>query len=228
MKERSQEHELLDSPLVDPSELLESLNFMRQVNELFGGRKTILDYFASQKDLPDSFTVLDIGCGGGDIPFALVKWAAAQGKKATVTAIDSQQLCVAYAAEHFSSLDILYLDHSAFDIDRLGKFDYVMSSMFFHHLSDKEIVELLGLMKKTARRGWIVNDLHRNMLNYAGAWFLGFFSGQPMIFNDAKLSVARSFQKQDLERYRALAGIPGASIRRRPVFRITLSGDGTD
>ena len=227
MKGRSREDELLDNPNVSPEELLGSLNFMRQVNELLGGHRAILEYF-SRQDLPETFTVLDIACGGGDTPFALAKWAGARGKRARITAIDLQPLCVAYAAQNFSSPDILYLDHSAFDIERLGRFDYVTSSMFFHHLSDEDIVRLLRLMRKVARRGWIVNDLYRGALNYAGAWFLGMLSGRPMIFNDAKLSVARAFRPEDLERYRTAAGLSDARIRRRPVFRITLDGHGTD
>jgi len=227
MKGRSQENELLDNPDVRPEELLGSLNFMRQVNELFGGHRTILEYF-SRQDLPKTFTVLDIACGGGDIPCALAKWARVRGKEARITAIDLQPLCVAYAQKNHSSPDIQYLLHSAFDLERLGRFDYVMSSMFFHHLPDEEIVKLLGLMSKTARRGWIVNDLYRGGLNYAAAWFLGMLSGQPMIFNDAKLSVARAFRPADFERYRQEARLPNAQVRRRPIYRMTLSGHGQD
>ncbi len=227
MKGRSQEYEILDDPNVRPDELLESLNFMRQVNELFGGHRAILEYF-EQQTLPASFTVLDIGCGGGDIPFALVKWARSRGKEAHITAIDVQPLCLSYAAQNFSSPDIRYLQYSAFDIEKLGRFDFVMSSMFFHHLSDDEIVHLLGLLQKVAQRGWILNDLYRGAMNYAGAWFLGMLSGKPILFNDAKLSVARAFRPKDLEQYRVAAGVHDARIRRRPLFRITMSGYGKD
>ena len=228
MKERSNEFEIMDDYNVRPEDLLHSLNFMKQVNELFGGTRVILDYFVAQKNLPSSFTVLDIGSGGGDIPFALAEWARVRGRQARITCIDLQPLCVAYAAKNFSSPDIVHLDHSAFDIERLGKFDFVISSMFFHHLKDKEIVSLLGLIQKTARYGWIVNDLYRGKLNYAGAWFLGVLSGKPIVFNDAKLSVARAFRVSDMEKYREKAGLPEAVIRRRPIFRIAMSGPGQD
>ena len=222
MNRRSSELEILDNPDMPPEELLASLNFMRQVNQMLGGMRAVIDTFA-RWDLPSEFTVLDIGCGGGDIAFGLARWAASRGKHAKITAIDLNPLCLAYAEQNFSSPDIRHLQHSAFELESLGSFDYIISSMFFHHLKDDEIVALLSNIKKQAKRGFLVNDLYRGYLNYAGAWLLGVFSGRPVVFNDAKLSVARAFRQKDFEQYREQAQIPDARIECKPVFRILLS-----
>ena len=217
---RSQELEVMDDLTVPAESLLASLNFMAQVNGLLGGTRTVLDYF--EKNAPGEFSVLDVGFGAGDIPHELAMWAKKKGKKITVTAIDLNPLCVAYAQHHYSCPEVRFLQHSAFDIERLGKFDYVISSMFFHHLSDEDIVRLLPLFQQTARRGFLVNDLYRGRLNYAGAFMLGIFSFSPIVFNDAKLSVKRAFQENDFQRYRHSSGISDLKIERKPVFRITM------
>lgn len=49
-----------------------SLDFMCFVNAFFGGARVVSDYFNKNKT-PAKFTVLDVGSGGGDIPFALTQ-----------------------------------------------------------------------------------------------------------------------------------------------------------
>ena len=43
--------------------------------------------------------MLDVGTGGGDIPFSLVRWAEKRGKRVSVTAIDLNEHCRAYAGQ---------------------------------------------------------------------------------------------------------------------------------
>ncbi len=222
MKSRSTEKELLDDLEIRPEDILASLNFMTQVNCLFGGVQAILDYLESCQT-PEKFSVLDIGCGAGDIPHEIVAWAKKKGKKVSITAIDLNPLCVTYAERHYPDPEISFLRHSAFEIESLGTFDFITSSMFFHHLSDEEIVKLLKLMKQQSRYGFIVNDLYRNAWNYLGAYILGVFSFRAIVFNDAKLSVKRAFREVDFFRYREQSGISDLKIERKPVFRITLS-----
>ena len=195
---------------------------MTQVNSALGGTAVVLDFFKKNRT-PDEFSVLDIGCGAGDIPHALAQWAKSEGKKVTLTAIDLNPLFVTYASNHYWCPEISFLECSAFDIEKLGSFDYITSSMFFHHLSDEDIVRLLRLLRQNSRRGFLVNDLYRCHFNYWGAYLLGVFSFSPVVFNDAKLSVKRAFRENDLERYREQSGISDLKIERKPVFRITMS-----
>jgi len=87
LRTRSLELEVLDDPNVPPEELLAALNFMAWVNRRLGGTQAILDFF-EKNPTPQEFSVLDLGFGAGDIPYALVEWAKSKGKKVSVTAID--------------------------------------------------------------------------------------------------------------------------------------------
>ncbi len=220
LKARSEEAEIIDDPGVDPAVLKKSLEFMAFVNRFLGGADAVLRYLA-RCGVPEKFTLLDVACGGGDIAAAVVRWARKNGKEASVTAIDLNPSCLAHAKARFGSLGIRFLRHSAFDLEALGPFDFIMSSMFFHHLSDADITRLLVLFERQSRRGFLVNDLYRGYLNYAGAALLSSATLNGAVIHDATVSVKRAFDERDCERYRKLSGT-SLEVRKVPVFRITM------
>lgn len=191
------------------------------VNAFFGGTRVVLDYF-EKNPTPQKFTVLDLGSGGGDIPFALTQWAAKHGKEVWVTAVDLNPHCQTYANARFASPYIHFLKRSAFEVENLGTFDYIVSSMFFHHLKDEEIVELLKRIHGQSRRGFMINDLYRCRRNYLAAILLSGLTFNKIIYNDAALSVSRAFKEKDLVDYRQRSGI-FFEIERKPLFRIVMS-----
>jgi len=221
-QKRSSSKEILDDPLVSCTEIRKSLNFIVNINRYLGGTRVILKYFQNHST-PESFTVLDLGAGAGDIDFAVAEWAKRNSKRAVITAIDVNDYCIQYAKEKFYHIDITYLKHSAFEFQTLGSFDYIMSSMFFHHLSDDEIIALLGFIKTHCRYGYCVNDLYRSKFAYLGAKILGLLSGDHIVVNDAPLSVLRGFKENDLERYTDRLGFGDVRIERLPFFRISMS-----
>jgi ubiquinone/menaquinone biosynthesis C-methylase UbiE len=218
LKSRSDKKEILDDPNTEPKQIRFSLDFMRIINRFFGGAEAVRQFF-DHASVPQSFTVLDVACGGGDIPYALLRWAQSCGKKISITAIDLNPHCLEYARQHHSHPQISFVHHSAFEIQSLGSFDYMISSMFFHHLSDDEIIAMLSLMNRFSKKGFLVNDLYRSLPNYAAAALAGAFSAQPIVYHDAKLSVARAFRKEDFQRYAAASELP-LFIDRKPLFRI--------
>lgn len=222
MKTRCLSPEILDHDNVPDQKLHSSLSFLRFVNRFFGGTRVILDYFTAHP-VPERFRVLDLGCGAGDIAYAVSLWAQTHGKQADITGIDLNPFCVRYAQEHFKTPALRYVEGSAFDLDSLGEFDYILASMFFHHLADEDIVRLLTLMDRHARRGFIVNDLYRSWPAYCGALALAAPTFCPIVLNDAPLSVKRGFKNEDFERYRQLTNLPKTKIERKQVFRISLS-----
>lgn len=221
LKTRSVQLEMLDDSRTPEVQIRQSLDFMHFVNTFFGGTRAVLDYFDGAQT-PGCFSVLDLGSGGGDIPYELTRWAAKKGKEISIVAVDLNPYCLTYARERFSSPSIRFLNRSAFDFETLGVFDYILSSMFFHHLSEEEIVTLLKRIDAYSRRGFLVNDLLRSPLHYSGASLASFFTFKKILFNDARLSVRRGFKKEDLARYREKTGIP-FEIKRKPLFRILMS-----
>ncbi len=195
---------------------------MDGINRNLGGVAVILDFFRRHAK-KDRFPVLDIGTGSGGIPHAIARWAGSQGKAAEITAIDTNPLCLAYARRHHASESIRYLDRSAFDLPKLGEFDFITSSLFFHHLNDEDVVALLKLMDRHSRTGFVVNDLYRSWVSYVGAFLLASTTRRKIVINDGPLSVKRAFREPDLRRFADAAGLKNAEVRRKPVYRISLA-----
>ena len=76
--------------------------------------------------------------------------------------------------------------------------DIIFSSLFCHHFTDDELVEMLQWMKYHAATGFFINDLHRHPLAYNFIKYATkFFSKSYLVKNDAPLSVLRGFRKNE-------------------------------
>ena len=101
--------------------------------------------------------------------------------------------------------------------------DYVVSSLFTHHLPDAQVVEFVRWMEATATRGWFVNDLHRHAVAYYGFRALAALSGwHRFVRHDGAVSIARGFRRGDWERYLAEAGVQ-ATITWKTPFRLCVA-----
>jgi hypothetical protein len=86
--------------------------------------------------------------------------------------------------------------------------DVCTCTLFTHHFTDSELVQLLKGLKLKSNLGIVVNDLHRNPIAYHSIKILTkLFSKSPMVQNDGPLSVLRAFSKADWERVLDEAGI---------------------
>ena len=86
--------------------------------------------------------------------------------------------------------------------------DYVISSLFTHHLPDAEIVRFLEWMERIAVRGWFVNDLHRERLPYLGFGMLAkVMRWHRFVQHDGPISIRRAFRHKDWEMYLKLADV---------------------
>jgi len=73
-----------------------------------------------------------------------------------------------------------------------------------------------------ARHGFVLNDLARSWHGYAGAWLSSRLATRNrMTRHDAPLSVLRAYTPAELRNLLVRAGIHGAVVRRRPLFRMT-------
>ena len=89
-------------------------------------------------------------------------------------------------------------------------------------MDDAELAGFIGWMQATARHGWLINDLHRHPLAWAGFRLLaGMLRWHPIVQHDGALSVRRAFVRADWDAL--LAGLP-AKVRWHIPFRWTVAG----
>lgn len=106
-------------------------------------------------------------------------------------------------------------------------FDYVIASMFFHHLPGEIILQCLHAFDGLAARGILINDLYRSRLAYAGFWLLSLPLPDPIFRHDGLLSIRRGFRPAELREWIQNSGLTYLSVFRHFAFRVALAGDKT-
>jgi 2-polyprenyl-3-methyl-5-hydroxy-6-metoxy-1,4-benzoquinol methylase len=214
---RRDEPEWLDGADLDPAELEAVLRDLATFNQVFLGHYPLLRWLdqairAVGRDAP--LTLVDIGCGYGDLLRVIRRWSRRRKLDLNLIGVDLNPETIRIARAATDAADLI--DYKAVDVFELASttpVDLMISSLVTHHFSDREITEFLRRMETTARRGWAICDLQRNRFLYH---FIGFASrlGQfhPMITHDGQLSVARSLTRAEWQRRIAEAGISSADV----------------
>jgi hypothetical protein len=228
MKSRLYAKEILDEQVPDQPVVDEIYRYLAAVNRRLGGvRATIarIEAFSRAWRPGERIEILEVACGAADIPRALVAWGRARGFDLRVTATDILPAaldCARRMAAPEERLRLVCADvaHPPF---RDGAFDYVSSALFFHHLTDDQIVSALGSFNRLARRGIVVNDLVRSRRAFAWTWLLT-RPFHPILHHDGPLSIRRALTTSEMRQLAARAGLPWLSVRRHFGHRMTLAG----
>ncbi len=169
--------------------------------------------------------ILDVACGGGDVPVDVARRAQQAGIPLVVHGCDSSLVALEHAryeAErrgveaHFFARDVVAEGLP-------GGYDLVCSSLFHHHLSREDAVGLLRDMAD-AGRSVLVQDLLRGPLGYVLAWFgLRLLSRSEVAHVDGPRSVRAAFTLPEVRAMAAEAGCEGAVVRRGWPERFVLA-----
>ena len=108
---------------------------------------------------------------------------------------------------------------------REDTFDVVMASLFFHHLSNDNCVQVLSQMWRIAKQRILINDLHRHAVAYFSIRAVtALFSKSRMVRHDGPVSVLRAFRSRELLDIARRAGVP-ARVHRSFPYRLVLVAD---
>ena len=212
----------MDAPDLDPSRHIHALRTLARVNLIsgVGGRvwKEILHLWRERGGpKPDRvLRLLDVACGGGDVVVYVASRARAAGLPLEVHGCDSSPVALEHArceaerrgvAAQFFARDVL--------VEGLpGGYDLVCSSLFHHHLSREDAVNLLRSMAH-AGRSVLVQDLLRGSLGYVLAWSgLRLLSRSDVAHVDGPRSVRAAFTLREARGMAEEAGLLGAVVQR--------------
>ncbi|MBB6403038.1 2-polyprenyl-3-methyl-5-hydroxy-6-metoxy-1,4-benzoquinol methylase [Arthrobacter sp. AZCC_0090] len=191
----------MDRPDCDLDRLNRSYARFRLVNAVVSGwRDTYRTRIKPLLTTAAPTTVLDIGCGGGDVARSLALWAAADGYLLDVTGIDPDERAFHFANSAPKVEGVSY--RKAFSSELVSErlhFDVVISNHVLHHLTTPELASFLSDSEQLCQRIALHNDLKRSRLAYslfwAGAWPLGIGS---YIHGDGLTSIRRSYTAAEL------------------------------
>jgi 2-polyprenyl-3-methyl-5-hydroxy-6-metoxy-1,4-benzoquinol methylase len=191
------------------------------INKYLGGFGVIISGLKSL-NLPEKFSVMDLGAGGGDTLRAVAGWMKRAGKTGPLTGVDYNPVMIKYAQNHAQTYpEIAFRQMDIFD-PALNEYkaDVVTCSLFCHHFEHESLVRLLRRMMELADSAVVINDLHRHWLAYYSIKILtGIFSKTYMVKHDAAVSVARAFKRKDWVRIMADAGIRHYELKWKWAFR---------
>ncbi|MEB2779006.1 methyltransferase domain-containing protein [Algoriphagus sp. C2-6-M1] len=222
--QRSEEKELMDDLNCSGEELNQTLRELKTINRWLGGNYVTTSGLAKIfKSYPqNSYSIADIGCGGGDMIRVMGSWAKRRKKQVYFTGIDANRNIIGLAAVRLADLsEVSWRVQNVFEPEfSEEKVDISTCTLFTHHFTDSELVGLLKSLQAKSHLGIVINDLHRHWFAYTSIKFLTrLFSKSKMVRHDASLSVLRSFSRNDWERILNKAGIADFTISWNWAFR---------
>jgi len=168
------------------------------------------------------FRLLDVGFGDGGMLRAVADWASRRKIDAELVGVDLNPKSESVARAATSPG--VRIDYRAGDYrDQQGPWDFVISSLVAHHMAEDELIGFLRFMEARAARGWFVNDLHRHAFAYQGYPLLArLLRTHPIVREDGRLSIARSFRPAEWADILAAAGVPRGAARVHRAFPFRL------
>lgn len=219
-RSRSRKKELLDQAEIPPADLYQNLRELDFINHWLGGYQISFSAFKKVLKKDQSYTICDIGCGGGDTLKRLSSWGKKNNFQLDLHGIDLKQVCIEYAENNLKNEDVNFIRDDYRNVfNHLGKVDVIHACLFCHHLSGEQLV---GLVRFCRDHGCtlVINDLERHPIAYYAIKLLtGLFSKSYLVKNDAPLSVLRGFKKPEWIEILDKAGANNYSVKNKWAFR---------
>ena len=203
IKYRSTEDEIMDNLSMEGEMLRKALDNIVVINRRLGGNQATIqgiDTLLKTEPKDASITIIDLGCGSGDMLRAVADYGRKNNFILKLIGIDANEFTVNYActlSEKYPEISYLKMDILSDKFSGIT-FDIVITTLFLHHFTNQQIEELLIPIVNKVRIGVVVNDLHRSSMAYYLFRSLSFFIKNPMVKKDGAISVLRGFKKNEL------------------------------
>ncbi len=222
---RSEGIEIMDDLQCSGEVVDQTLRELEIINTWLGGNQVTINGIGKlfeQIHSSEEITIIDVGCGGGDMLRLIDLWGKKKNKKVKLIGIDANPNIIAFAKNNLK--DLPHIEFKAIDIFshefQSIKCDIVIGTLFFHHFSQQQLSSFFTVLKQQVRVGVVINDIHRHTLAYHSIKMLtSLFSKSAMVKFDAPLSVLRAFTKNELNEMLSHAEIRNYTIQWKWAFR---------
>lgn len=206
LSQRSSQPELMDDFREGLKRLRIVFDDINRVNTILGGSSITVNAVAKlMKENPkESYTVVDMGCGDGNMLREVSKYCKKKAIKVRLIGIDlnaealqlAEEASTSYPEIEFQHRDILELKVTDLNCD------IVINTLTMHHFVNKDLLIFLEKFNQLASIGVVINDLHRSR------WAYYLFKAFSLIFIKTKtakidglISISKGFIKSDLIQY---------------------------
>ena len=214
----------MDDPDLDPRAHRGALRGLARINRLSAADRLL---HRAIRTIPanGSLTLLDVATGSGDLPIALWRRARASGLDLHPRACDVSERAVeearALASRARAPIEFFAADALT---DPLAPADVVTCSLFLHHLTEPDAIDLLRRLGRATRRLLLVNDLRRCAPGLALARTVPrVLTSSRVVHVDAVRSAKAAFTMDELRALADEAGLTGARVEPRFPARMLLT-----
>ena len=224
---RSYELENIDKGTYTPEEYEGCIVELQRVNEWLGDAKALRNSLLKEIERRDlqSFSILDIGAGSGELLRVTANWTRETNRKACLVGLELNERSAAAILDKSAEFpEISSVQGNGLVLPFSDdSFDYVIQSLTLHHFDDEGAVEILREMGRVARRGIFVIDLHRNPMAYLFYTTVGhIILHNRLLREDGALSILKSFKPDELEKLGRQAGLRNVTVEKHFPSRLVL------
>jgi 2-polyprenyl-3-methyl-5-hydroxy-6-metoxy-1,4-benzoquinol methylase len=220
--------EIMDRPDLEQDRHYQALRGLERINWLSESVGILWPSIRklAQESSGHPLRILDVACGAGDLSIGLFRRAARAGLNVEMEATDISSCALEYARRRAESSGarIRFFQTNALTGDFPSTYDVVFSSLFLHHLTEEQAVNLLQRMARSARRMILISDLTRCRQGWIAAYIVTrLVTTSDVVHTDGPLSVEGAFTPEEALALTHRAGLHGAKVVRRWPFRFLLT-----
>jgi 2-polyprenyl-3-methyl-5-hydroxy-6-metoxy-1,4-benzoquinol methylase len=215
----------MDDFLLEGEELRTTLDRIAKINRFLGGNSITLNgvkKLLSTSNKNETITIVDIGCGNGDMLRLLSDYGNRHHIKLALLGIDANLYTINYAAnlsKDYTNISYLCADIFEENFEDV-KYDIVLCTLTIHHFDDEAILRLLGSLVKVSKLGVVINDLQRSKMAYRLFQTIAVvFRLNRMTKVDGLVSILRGFKKDELIQFSHKLKLENYSIQWKWAFR---------
>ena len=227
-KQRSSELEHLDKGDYTAEEYEGCIVELQLVNRWLGDARALRGSLLRDIEETglDTFSVLDVGAGSGELLRVAASWASQRKKQCKLVGLElnaRSAMAIRNESQDFPAIKALRADALRLPFADAA-FDYAVCSLFTHHFEDDQVVAILKELARVARRRIFVIDLHRHPVAYYFYTTVGrLFLHNRLLREDGALSILRSFKPDELRALAQRASLDDINVKRRFPYRLVLS-----
>jgi SAM-dependent methyltransferase len=203
-------------------EVRRSLRDIRRINRYLGGTAlSVRGVLGLLESVEGEATVLDVGCGLGDVGVAIQEGGGA-ARAGGACDWAGHFGAATFSGRRVRARKYLRVRGDAFALPLRDRgVDAVHCSLFLHHFRAAQIESLGREFSRVARVGWFANDITRHTLPL---WFFRttwpIFARSALTRYDGSVSVRRAYTPREMSR--VVRSIPGARVRAHVPFRLSV------
>jgi ubiquinone/menaquinone biosynthesis C-methylase UbiE len=227
-KQRSKRLEFIDTGDYTAEEYEGCIGELQLVNRWMGDAHSLRTTLFREIEAQTlrEFSILDVGAGSGELLRVTAGWARQTNRRVLAVGLELNERSaqsITEESQHFEEIRSVRGDALELPFPD-SQFDYVISSLFTHHLRDEQVVQVLREMSRVARRRIFIIDLHRHPIAYLLYTTVGkLVLHNRLLRHDGALSILRSFKADELLELAQRAGLQDVLVERRFPYRLVLS-----